>query len=279
MEYHVFMTKESSKKSEEEIISLAGLSEKEAKVYMFLIEKGRLGIFDLLKKASYKRGDLYNILYSLRDRGLVEQITDLGKIHFQAKDPYVLRDLLDQKRREAQEDIMTVEAVLPKLLSMFTLTQKKPSVRTYEGLEGLQKVYDQLNSSGAKTLLLFRSVKDNDDPALNTLIGKQINKQIRLKMKTLALTPEANDSRKTYLAIDKERGVERRIIERNKFYLPAQFMIWGDTVAIISLDEDIISTLIENKAIAESFKAIFSYIWEASEENSKKIIAGWAEGS
>lgn len=271
------MTELNSKKSEEEIISLAGLSEKEAKVYMILLKNGRLGIYDLLKVTPYKRGDLYNILYSLRDRGLIEQITDLGKIHFQAKDPYALRDLLDQKRQNVHEDIMSVEAVLPKLLSTFTLTQKKPSMRAYEGLEGLQKVYDQLNSSGMKKLYLFRSIKDNDELSLNALIEKQIKRQIKLGIKTLALTPEARDSKKTYLTVDRERGVERRIIRREKFSLPAQFMIWGDTVAIVSLDENIISTIIENEAIAESYKVIFEYIWGACKEESDEIIKSWGE--
>lgn len=254
-----------------------GLSEKEAFVYEYLLREGKTKVSDLIMNTPYKRGDLYNILYSLVEKTLIEQITDAKVVRFQAQDPYKLKDQIDKQRASVEENNAALKAVLPQMLSVFHLTQEKPSVRVYEGVEGLLKVYDELNDSREKELLLFRSVNDSDSAELQKLIENQIKKQIRLKIVTRALTPLEEGTRETFLRYDQANMVERRILQKNELALPAQFLIWGNTLAIISLKKQIISTVIENKDIAMSMRTLFEYIWNKSKSDHERIIATWSD--
>lgn len=252
-----------------------GLSDKEATIYELLLNKGELSVIELSKVSQLKRGDLYNILYSLRDRDLVQQ-TDRGRSStFSVTDPTLLKNQIDiQKDRLAEAEAAT-SVLMPKLISQYTITSNRPSVRYLEGVHGLTSVYDQLFASKEKEFLLLRSIYDNATPEVAEAINKVVERQIAAKMKVKLIAPLEEQSKRRYLVTDKERGIERRIVEEDQLKSPAQIMIWADCVAIISLKGHIIVTLIENTDIAQTFRNMFNYMWEKAEPYHNQVTAEW----
>lgn len=259
------------------VLTEAGLSEKESDVYEVLLENGKIGIKELLELTPYKRGDLYNICYDLEKKNLIHQTNKRGVAHFEPCDPYALKDYIEKQKQQLYNATNLVSTVLPQMLSTFTLNISKPSVRSYEGLDGLEKIYDELNKSKTKELLLFRSIYDDNSPEYDQLLNKQIKRQVKLRIKTKALTPLVAESKETYLKLDASHLVTRRIVDREKFSLPAEILVWENTVAIISLKTDIIGTIIENRDISKTFKVLFDLIWGDSESYNNQIIKNWSD--
>ena len=256
----------------QDLLSALGLSAKEANVYETLLAEGQSGIKKLLDTTNHKRGDLYNILYSLRDKGIIEQTLKNRRIEFRALHPNTLANYLNKKIENLEATTSLLHAQMTELLSDYQIHAFKPTIESYEGLEGLEKVHSLLNNSGKKEMFLMRSIYDDDTPEEAELLKKQIKRRIKLGIKVKALTPKSANSLKNMADKDEKEMVERRIIERYRFSLPAQVMIWGNTVAICSMRKTGISTVIEDKDIALTFKTLFNYIWDASAEYHRKII-------
>ena len=56
-----------------------GLTEKQAVVYDALLHLGKAAMGKLLPKIPYKRGNTYDILEELKEKGLVSETEDRGK--------------------------------------------------------------------------------------------------------------------------------------------------------------------------------------------------------
>jgi hypothetical protein len=78
-----------------------------------------------------------------------------------------------------------------------------------------------------------------------------------------------------YYHTDSQKLVERRIIQKTRFSLPAQILVWGDNVAIISMKKSKIITVIQNKDISNTFRIIFEYIWDSAEEYHENVVKKW----
>jgi len=258
-----------------DILAQAGLEEKEAIVYETLLKNGQMAAGELLPKTIFKRGDLYNILYALKSKGFISEKEIRGRKRFEASDPGKIKDYLEEQKRKTENSRRLLDKILPQMMSDYNLFVAKPSVRCYEGKAGLARLYDELNASRPKEILLLRSVFDDQWPEIDRLVNRQIKKQIQLKIKTKALTPLVAETKKTYLNLDRQRLVERRILKKEIFSLPAQVLIWDETVAITSFRGKMITSIIEDANIALTFRIIFAYIWQASAKGHQAIVSRW----
>lgn len=286
IKYYGLMAKESDQKKQSapgrytKILEGVGLNNTEAVVYEVLLDKGQLGVSGLLKLTpNVNRTNLYSILYSLRDKGIIEQTIKDKKINFKPLDPYKIKDYVFSERENYLKASKELDFVLPDLLSTFNLAVNKPSVRYYEGISGLEKVYNELNNSGVDELLLIRSVNDSDHPELKKVVVNQVRKQVKKNIRTKAITSLVISSRQTFQEEDRMNFVERRLVDKEKLSIPAQIMIWADTVAITNMKGKLISSVIENKNIATTFRIIFDYIWSSSGDYHRKISNRWRSES
>ena len=240
-----------------------GLSEGEIIIYTTLLEDGELEVAAIVEQSGLKKGDCYNKIYRLSELGLIEEVKK-GKIQrYRIRDPHVLETIATERYREATQIKAEIETALPTLLSSFTLHSNKPSVRSLEGVEGLQAMYDELNASGTTSLLLMRSVYDDKRPKTYRLAEKQVSRQVKLGIKMRALMP-LTEKMQAIATADVERLTENRFIDPATFKLEAHVFIWNDTVALVSLRGEVVTTIITNPAICQTQRAMFETIWQAS---------------
>jgi sugar-specific transcriptional regulator TrmB len=109
----------------EDTLQELGLNRRESICYSALLELGSSKIGVICKKTKIPSSKIYEILDNLIERGLVSYVIK-GKIkHYQASDPKVLLNYIEEKKRK-------VEEILPQLLSKQRLS-KKQSVEIFEG--------------------------------------------------------------------------------------------------------------------------------------------------
>src|SRR3989344_4759451 len=223
-----------------EVLTQIGLSPDEITVYEYLLTNGPRAAGDVARHTNIKRGTAYNVLGDLGARGFAQQMSEKGPasggvnvMKFALEHPSKIKEIIEGERNKKDEAMRSFENALPVLTSRWNLVYHRPAVTYYEGLAGFQK---------------------------------QIKAQVERGIKTRALTPIPEDGSlaSEVTKPDEERLVTRRFMIREHFKLPAQVVVYGDKVAITDLKGAFISTLIENKNIADTFRQLFEYLWMSS---------------
>src|SRR3989338_2700413 len=141
-----------------------GLTKRQAKIYDVLIREGRKTAGDIAKAATISRPLVYQALDELAALKLVGKEDKPGKVAtFSPQHPFVLKDIVAQKRDEAEKAHLAVDSILGKMISDFHLISGQPGIHIYEGFDGIRELYENILFE-RKPISLFRSYKDKSDP-------------------------------------------------------------------------------------------------------------------
>ena len=111
------------------------LSEKQAQVYLALLELGESPMTSLARKANLKRPTVYLVIDELIILGLCSEIIKGKKKFYSAIHPRRLVEITRFREKQA-------EKLLPELLAIQNTTHK-PKVRMLEGLAGVRTAYEE----------------------------------------------------------------------------------------------------------------------------------------
>ncbi len=257
----------------EEPLQTAGLTHDQAALYEVLIKNGPLPASKAAQHATISRTLSYKVFDELTEKGLVEKKEEKGKVAvFQAVHPMKLKEIIDEQARRAEDAKGALQTVLTHLVSDYNTVSGQPGVRMLEGIRGITELYKDILDE-QKNICLIRSPDDDKFPELADLVEKQIRDQVRLGIKTRAITPLVPETSETVLAYDAVRLVERRIIPLEKFQTPAQIILYAQKVALTSYDQALMTTIIENAAISATFTTLFEYIWTMATPEHERIRA------
>ncbi len=256
-----------------DVLSQFGLSGSQAEVYGILLDAGKQRAGELAKKATIKRGLIYKALEELEELGIVERLTEIGKPDcFFPKHPENMRSLVEERLRRARDAEVLFSSHIGELASHFVLATGKPGVRNYDGLEGLKLVYKEINEK-CDHFRLIRSFYDHTDKKVSDLVERQIELQIEKDIEAQVLThitPKAVDYAMAYQ--QNKTTINPRFITDEKIKLPAQIALYGNKVAITDFPSMLITTIIENKAIKDTFDALFDLIWRKTEGEHVQVL-------
>ena len=110
-----------------------GLSEKEAKTYLAILEMGSSTIKPISLRSGIKRTSIYNFIDNLVELGLITQSEKNGRMHYKALSPERLVEL--QKERT---DLL--KKALPEFMSVFNDQVNKPKISYFEGAEQIKHI-------------------------------------------------------------------------------------------------------------------------------------------
>lgn len=123
----------------EELMLKAGLSIRETKVYTVLLKEGELLANGIAKKTELIRTNVYDIVNSLIQKGLVAYVIRNNKKYFRATDPEKLLDYVENQRRELDETKTRLNKILPELTPL-SVNSNRPVIEVYEGKEGMKTI-------------------------------------------------------------------------------------------------------------------------------------------
>jgi sugar-specific transcriptional regulator TrmB len=238
-----------------------GLSQKEANLYMAALELGQANIQQISKKSGIKRTTAYDIIESLKKKGLVSQFIKGKKVLFLAADPRKLEDEVEEKKH-------VLKRIMPELLSMANAIDSKPKVKFFEGLEGIKEVYkDTLHYPDGELLAWVSpdAIKAFDVDFLNDYyLPKRIDKKIWVR----AIAPEV-EQMKGYKEVDEKSLRKTRLADEQLFPLRVEINLYGkNKIAIMSFDEKF-GMIIESQRIFETLQSIFEMNWKALSSRNK----------
>lgn len=226
----------------------SGLNETEAKVYLYVLENGLTSPPVLAKGTGVLRTNCYNVLQSLQAKGLIEEHKKGTRKAYLASDPAALLRALEKKKE-------ATERLLPDLRALYTTQKNKPKVRFYDGLEEVKEIYAQVVT--AEEVFGIGSIKSlaSLDPAFWLHILKEYKKNNVIFHDILTNVSAEKESEEMQRVLG---GLyDFRLLPKEEGDQPTDTLIFGDNVALITLQEPIFGTVLTSPLLAKTFRVMW----------------------
>lgn len=233
-----------------------GLNKKEAKLYLASLALGMATVQEVSRKSGLKRTTIYSLIDGLKTSGILQEVRRKGKKYILAADPQHLCDNLKERLDSFNKN-------LDQLLELRNVSEKRPQVIFYEGVEGLKKLWKDILVSDIEEYLIITSGREFLTFLSESFIkSKIISRKIVRGIKSRQLISDSQYAREIIKADAKENR-ESRLIP-HQFPLPATEIIFGNKVAIFTGRFENIIILIESEEISKTHRSLFELLWERS---------------
>ncbi len=233
------------------ILQQLGINQSEALVYEILLELGPKTASDLVAPSGLGRGNVYNTLTTLKDKGLVIEETG-KKTLFKALDPEHLRILAKNKLHVAQELMNQLEATLPALKSQYSLITKRPTFRVFEGIEGIKEAYKFMIGVG-DTIYSLVGLGDSPPELSNWFNSYYIPKRVK---RAISVKGIVSSDMKGRQLIERQESELREAVTINKETFPfsGDMSVVGNNVIFID-HKNGIATITESEPLAKTLRS------------------------
>lgn len=244
----------------QETLEKIGLSRAEIKAYTALLELGTTTTGPLTKKSGIPSSNIYPVLNELIAKGLVSYTIKANKKHFRAEDPSRLREFLQEKKKQLEEQETNLSGVIENLIKQQRKIEKKQEVFTYEGLKGIKTALEVVLKILKKddTFYVLDASRISNEKLMgyfNDFHKRRAQQKIRYKIVYGTDSLEFAKERKTYSL------TEVRVLPPN-IRIPSVFWIFKEYVVIAVFSEEPVALMIKNSEIAESFLTYFNIMWQ-----------------
>jgi sugar-specific transcriptional regulator TrmB len=238
-----------------------GLTNKEAAVYLAVLQLGLSSVQEIAEKAGVNRATTYLVLDELNRRGLVEVFLKYGRKRFTAESPEKLLSLLRLQKTELEEKERELASVLPKLLAIHNVEGNKPQIRYLEGFEGVASIMN-----------LFEETEGEFVQIVNIDEIEQLKAFFQYRAKHLASLGQHGASYRLLAVMNEPDfslvpqlpGGEVRLIPADKFPLKGDISVRGNNVFMYSFQEKMIGIIITSADLANTIRQLFNLAWEGS---------------
>lgn len=236
-----------------------GLGDKEARVYLACLELGPANIQGIVDKSGIKRSTLYEILESLKEKGLMSVTTKGKRKQYVAAEPENLLRTIKEREKLLKE-------ILPELKSINNVGFVKPKITFYEGKEGLRDIYMEALRSSTNNADWISPMKS----VLETVGVDWMEKYVELKVKKNYWIRSIHVSD---LLIDSYRYQDpttfKKTLRDVRFSpkginIPNAIGIYDNKVAILSSRKEGFGFIIESEDYAQSMRELYKLLWDKS---------------
>lgn len=242
-----------------------GFSQKDAKVYLALLELGPSTATEIARKAKINRTTSYDILDSLAGDGLVNLIGETKIQKYAAESPEKVIKFLEAKIIKTKEQLGLAQALLPQLLSIYS-TKEKPKVKFYEGAEGMQEAFeDTLTAQGE--ILAYAVGEDIFKALTEKYVRGYFKRRVLKNIKVRVIAPDTPESR----AVTVNDVAELRtslLVPNDRFYFSIEMDIYNNKIMLASWREKF-AIIIESEEITGAQRKIFELAWEGAKAMQK----------
>ncbi len=243
----------------EKYLEEAGLSDKEAKIYLQLIQLEEASVAELAQKTKIKRPTVYTILSSLSKKGLVTEVEENKKFRYVAEPPERLKTYLERKESALSElKERFINDVIPQIKSVQREVGEKPEVKFYSGKEGIvsinEDVYDDNPDDSPIYIMYSKDLLDDVFKDRESDKYKKIRKTKQVKAKVLYNWSQGEKQ--------SDELAQRVKVDEKKYPFYADISIYKDKVRISILGKHLSAVYIRSKDLAETLKSLFNLAFD-----------------
>lgn len=236
-----------------EVLEKIGLGQKEASVYLALLELGTASVMGVAAKAGLKRPTTYLILSDLEKRGLVSLVPQHKKALYVAEPPHKLFSDLQKK-----QELLT--RFLPSLEALHNHKKEKPQVQLFQGKEGVLEVYEKIYAVG--DVWFFATLGDLER-VLPTVTKDVARKAAEGKLKVREILTGTKADINFAKTRPKNGQYDIRFAPKGSVFLTDN-AIFGNSVAFFSFTPLLFAVVITSKDIASSLRSLYDMAWQVA---------------
>ena len=234
-----------------------GLTSEESKVYISTLEIGGSFVSAIARRARVNRSTCYHTLSNLVNKGLVSSQTRNKVLHYNAENPKRFMNMATERMEKTKE-------LIPQLLTVSNASAFKPKTHFYEGIEGIMNIFEDVLTTKDEVLgyTSIKGIVDLFPKYFKTYCRKKVENNIKTRY-IVPSTIEGVDVMDEYYPKNYDPNLlEILMVNPNEFNFENEIAIYGNKVAIISLNRDeLIGLLIESTTFAKSMKSVFDLAW------------------
>lgn len=237
-----------------------GLSEKEASVYIALLELEVAVVQEIASAAGINRSSTYVVLEALQKRGLVNTNAGRGIKKYVVAPPEKLARLAEQAAKQHVDLQKEIESILPELRSHYSGTKKKPRIQIFEGKENVVRHIEHSLHVREKLIRVY-SAGGHMYELFPDYMPLYMKKRTAAGIKLLGIHPDdpANDMLRKFAP----KMDESVFIPPEKYNFAADLAIYDDTANFVS-HQGIYSIQIRSKEITDAMKSAFDLAFEGA---------------
>lgn len=244
----------------EKTLQQLGLEEKEAIVYLTSLQLGKDTAFHIADRCSLKRSTVYVVLNSLNKRGLIGISKTKKAAVYEAVSPKRLLQQLEFRKHQMEE-------VLPLLLALHKDQPDKPKIQIIEGEASVALIYKEANDwmSKDKELLAFGRLDHFQKRQYRRYLDEWIRTMQNRRHRAREIPNDGVFEREYYfkrIKQNKNPNHQIRIVPDGTF--ANDNLIYGNKLAIFSVEKDLFVTLIESESIVKSYRNFFELAWQSA---------------
>lgn len=258
----------------EENLQKFGLTSGEARVYIALLELGSSSVGPIATKSKVAYSKIYSVLDRLSEKGLVSYTIKEKTRYFQALEPSRLKEFLDKKEFEIEENKKALASMVP-VLNSLSGRGKKHEAEIFTGYKGTMTAYE----------ILLKDVPKKGFVRFFYFYDPKYSKQIfNFYFKTGIFFKKAEEYFKknkiTWKGIVNRKESNIKQTFRSPKFMNQKFVRFpvpgnidvGESITLITAwSDEPITILIKSKEIVDNFKHYFDVIWDSIESKEVKL--------
>jgi sugar-specific transcriptional regulator TrmB len=250
-----------------ELVNL-GLSEKEARVYLAALELGKCPVQKIAQKAGVNRATTYVIIEGLMKKGLMSSYTEGKKQFYFAEAPEKLKILFKDQELGLKRKEEYLEKLLPELKALNIEKEGRPTVRYFEGKEGLRAMAEEFFI--VKHIEPARMIYSYD--LLSDVFSKEEKVKLRDKRMAQKIKVRSIINDELNRSDPDSEATRKEVVSFKEFPITSDIAFFGDRVRIATQKGNLVGLIIENKEITNTFKTLFDLAWQGKKflEQKKK---------
>ncbi len=246
-----------------QVLEQIGLTEKEAQIYLALLEMGAQGATTIANKTQINRSTCYLILENLREKGLITTHTESNIQFFEAQEPNSLITYLNKRQNELVIQQNMIQNNMPYLEAIKKENTGSTTTKYYKGIDGIINLYLETLKTDDRLIYSFLNIAQIPEKLLHTLetiyVQERIEKQIEAKIIYISSTNKA-DKHQSYFKDSESLRTVKYI--KTDYNLSVEIQCIGDKTIITNFSPDnTFGILIQNSELAESIKTLHKIIW------------------
>lgn len=207
---------------------------------------------ELSRETGVHRVSVYDALRGLREKGLISQITRANKFLFEAAHPEKIVEIIEQKEAQLEE----AKNIIPDLAITFQMAKEKQEIHSFKGIIGIKTILKQMLLSQTEICDFGAEFKIKE--FLSTYYEKWDAERVKKKIPM------------RIIANKKLQGLQLPLTKIR--FIPSQFhsavstYLFDEKVALLMWVENPLGLLIEHRAVYDSYKNYFEYLWSTTKE-------------
>ncbi len=241
----------------EQALTSNGFTDKEAKIYLAVLETGEITVSRVANKTGIKRTTVYNVMQGMQSKGLLSLTTRKGAQYAAALAPMLLLE-------RYKHSYSLLHEIGKNLLQMSDSSALKPQIQFFEGIEGIKHCYLQIESAEGD-VVGFTNYEHMPEEVFKFIRSSFIPTRKKRKIPARFITPQGERNEKV-IGEDGKYYIQHKINKNlpNGVNLEIFLLNKSDCFFLSFEKGEVFGIMLRSKAVYQMIRILFELMWKSS---------------